>query len=70
MFFKEKGEYPILILDDIFSALDKEKIKNILKKLNNNIQVFITTTDLKRIDRKLLENAKLFEITDGLIEEV
>lgn len=64
----ENGEYPILILDDIFSALDNNKIKNIMKKINGNIQTFITTTELRRINKKLLENAKLFKVTNGKIE--
>ena len=64
----ENGEYPILILDDIFSALDNSKIKNIMKKINGNIQTFITTTELNRINKKLLENAKLFKVTNGKIE--
>lgn len=62
------GEYPILILDDIFSALDNSKIKNIMKKINGNIQTFITTTELRRVNKKLLENAKLFKVTNGKIE--
>ena len=68
---KEKtDDYPIFILDDIFSALDNLKIKNIIKKIDKNIQTFITTTDLDRIDKKLLNKASLFKINDGAIEEV
>jgi len=70
LFNNEKGTYPILILDDLFSALDNNKIKNIVKLLNNNIQTFITTTELERIDEKLLNNAKLFNVTYGNIVEV
>ena len=62
------GEYPILILDDIFSALDKEKIKNIMKKINSSIQTFITTTEVNRVNRKLLKNAKIIKVTSGKIE--
>ncbi len=70
VFNKEKGNYPILILDDLFSALDNNKIKNIVRLLNNNIQTFITTTELERIDETLLSNAKLFNVTYGNIMEV
>jgi DNA replication and repair protein RecF len=70
VFNEEKNDLPILILDDIFSALDNLKIKNIIKLLNNNeVQTFITTTEIKKIDKKLLENAKIFRIEDGIIEE-
>lgn len=70
VFKDSKGNYPILILDDLFSALDNKKIKNIVKLLNNNIQTFITTTELERIDDTLLSNAKLFNVTYGNIVEV
>ena len=70
VFKSETGNYPILILDDLFSALDNNKIKNIVKLLNNSIQTFITTTELERIDDTLLSNAKLFNVTYGNIKEV
>jgi len=62
IFIKEKGIYPILILDDLFSCLDAKKINNILKKLNKNLQIFITTTDLKNINTKILNNCTVFNI--------
>ena len=67
---EEKGNYPILILDDLFSALDNKKIKNIVKLLNNDIQTFITTTELSRINKKLLVNAKKFNVKNDAIREV
>ena len=36
IFKQVRGEYPILILDDLFSELDREKINNILKDILNN----------------------------------
>ncbi len=62
LFIKDKGIYPILILDDLFSELDAKKINNILKKLNKNLQIFITTTDLKNINTKILNNCTVFSI--------
>lgn len=62
LYIKDKGIYPILILDDLFSCLDARKINNILKKLNKNLQIFITTTDLKNINTKILNNCTVFNI--------
>ena len=67
--YEVKGNYPILILDDLFSELDYEKIKNILQLLNNQVQTFITTTEIDKISSKYLKNSKLFKIIDGTIEE-
>lgn len=39
------GEYPILILDDVFSELDENRRKRLLK-FTNRCQTFITTTDI------------------------
>lgn len=64
-----KENYPILILDDLFSELDQEKIKNIFKLLNKEVQTFITTTDIKMINKKQLVNAKKFKVNNGIIEE-
>ena len=53
---------PILLLDDIFSELDKNKKNNIIKYINNDLQVFITSTDLKNVSRKLLKNADIYKV--------
>ena len=60
---------PILILDDLFSELDEEKINNILNLIDQDLQTFITTTEIKNVDKKLLENAKIFHVSDGIVEE-
>ena len=38
------NNYPIILLDDIFGELDKQRIKNLSKLLSSLGQVFITTT--------------------------
>ena len=60
---------PILILDDLFSELDEEKINNILNLIDHDLQTFITTTEITKVDKKLLENAKIFHVMDGIVEE-
>ena len=64
LFKNNKNEYPILLLDDMFSELDNLKKNAIIKYLNNNIQVFITSTDINDIDNKLLDNAKIYNINN------
>ena len=66
--FKEKdGEYPILILDDIFSELDIEKRNRLIKYILNDVQTIITTTDVDCLDTELVSKAKIFSISDGMI---
>lgn len=42
----EVGEYPILLLDDVLSELDKERRENLINYIRSKIQTFITTSDI------------------------
>jgi DNA replication and repair protein RecF len=59
------GHYPVVLLDDMFSELDYKRQHSILSKLNQNAQLFITTTDLKTIDQTIIKEAKVFTIQQG-----
>lgn len=68
---KEKnGTYPILILDDLFSELDNKKINNIIKMLNKEVQTFITSTDIDRVNKDLLNDSYIFYTNNGKIERI
>lgn len=68
--FKEKtGQVPILLLDDIFSEIDSKKKRKLISFIPEDVQTIITTTDLKNINKKLLENSKIFEVFCGNIRE-
>ncbi len=70
LFKKQKGYYPILILDDLFSELDEEKIENILSFLSDDIQVFITTTNIKNFEKMNQKHYRGFHIENGKVLEV
>ena len=63
--FKETS--PILLLDDVFSELDDIKKNNVIKYLSNDIQVIITTTELKKINKKKFSSVSIFKIKNGEI---
>lgn len=66
--FKEfKNENPILLLDDIFSELDNTKKNNIIKYIASDIQVVITTTDLKKVSKNSFKSMSIFKIKNGEI---
>ena len=68
--FKQiKDDYPILILDDLFSELDKNKINNILNLISDDIQTFITTTEIDKVNQAIIDKCKLFELVDGRVRE-
>jgi DNA replication and repair protein RecF len=68
VFKKIKNEYPVLLLDDVFSELDINKKNKIISFLDKNIQVFITSTDIKNINKRLLINSKILNIKNGEIK--
>lgn len=64
--FKETtNDYPILLLDDIFSELDLKKKNRLVKYILNDFQTIITTTDLNMIDKSLVDKAKIFRVNCG-----
>ena len=64
-----KKENPVLLLDDIFSEIDKSKKNKLVKFINDNMQTIITTTDLRGLNKSLLEKAKVFYVKNGIVEE-
>ena len=65
------GDFPILLLDDIFSELDIKKKNRLIQYMIDDVQTIITTTDLNMIDEFLVERAKIFEISCGkVVKEV
>lgn len=64
---KEKtGAYPVLLLDDVLSELDKNRQDYILKSINN-IQTIITCTGLDEITRNIGDKIKIFRVKEGKI---
>jgi len=60
---------PVLLLDDIFSELDKTKRNKLIEHINNDIQVVITSNDTVGINKKILLNSTVFKIEHGKIIE-
>ena len=60
---------PVLLLDDIFSELDIKKRNSLLKIINeDDIQSVITTTDLKNINKKYIDDTYVFNVKNGYID--
>ena len=68
IFSKYKNSMPILLLDDVFSEIDNIKNNNLLKYLNRDMQVIITTVSLDKIDKSILKKAKKFIVNGGKVK--
>jgi DNA replication and repair protein RecF len=72
-FMKEiSGLTPILLLDDIFDKLDKNRVEQIIKLVADDHfgQIFITDTNREHLDHmiaKLETESKIFTIADGMV---
>lgn len=60
----EVGEYPILILDDVFSELDETRQKLLVDNLNV-VQMFITTAEIAHKNIFDKSNTTIFNIESG-----
>lgn len=70
-YLKEKtGTYPVLLLDDVLSELDKNRQLKLLDAINENVQTFITTPSISDIKEDLLRKSKVFKIENGNISEI
>ena len=58
------GEMPILLLDDVFSELDRNRRKWLLKYIEN-IQTFITCVDIESTSLQNEKDIKIIKVIDG-----
>ncbi|ERK59786.1 putative DNA replication and repair protein RecF [Gemella bergeri ATCC 700627] len=69
-YLKQKTEtYPVLLLDDVLSELDKTRQRKLLDAINENVQTFITTPSITEIKEELLKKSKVFYIKQGSVSE-
>ena len=67
--YEKQKEYPILLLDDVFSELDDARSRQLISILPESMQVFISSTD--KLDRSLFQNKEVryYEIIQGHCKE-
>ncbi|MFV8256956.1 DNA replication/repair protein RecF [Bdellovibrio bacteriovorus] len=67
---KAHGTYPVLMLDDVLSELDKAKRDALITFLHEiNTQIFVTTTDFTLPESFSLDQLRVVRIKDGQILE-
>ncbi|OWZ83469.1 DNA replication/repair protein RecF [Natranaerobius trueperi] len=61
----EKGEYPILLLDDVLSELDRARRKHLLNLTEARVQTFVTGTSRDDFKGDMLKKAQIYKIYEG-----
>ncbi|MGV8145356.1 MAG: DNA replication/repair protein RecF [Alkaliphilus sp.] len=64
---EEIEEYPVLLLDDVMSELDKKRQKQLLENLEG-IQTFITTTTIDKLNNIEKDNKKVFYVSEDSVD--
>ncbi|MBI4302514.1 MAG: DNA replication/repair protein RecF, partial [Chloroflexi bacterium] len=65
----QKGDSPILLLDDVLSELDARRRRLLQETATNYEQVLITTTDWDHLEPGLLAQAAKFQVSEGKLQE-
>ncbi len=65
---EEVGEYPILLLDDVLSELDRFRQTQLIEMFQEKVQTFITTTGIESVNIEKLDHAKLFYVQNGKLK--
>jgi DNA replication and repair protein RecF len=64
VFFAQREEYPLFLLDDIDAELDYARIGRLLEFLHGKIQTFVTTSKQSFVE-KFGTNATIFHVENG-----
>lgn len=65
----ERGEYPVLLLDDVMSELDEKRRIYLLEAIKDKIQTFVTTTNLHYFEEKIDKQGQIFKVEGGQINK-
>ncbi len=66
---EKKGEWPVLLLDEIMAELDARRRKDMLDFIGNPEQVIMTATESKHFSKEFVEKARIWHLDAGRISE-
>jgi len=69
IFCEKLNQSPILLLDDILSEIDLEKINILFQVLKGDYQIFMTATGVKNVKKTFLKNVTIFNVCQGNVEK-
>ena len=65
---EEKGESPILLLDDVLSELDSQRQKFLIQTLRD-LQIFITATEISPELSSSLPEKSIYRVLEGTVKK-
>ena len=70
LFQEQENKKPIILLDDLFSELDIKNKNRLVRYIPKDLQVIITSNDLKGINKSIRDKAKIFKIKDSEVRVI
>jgi DNA replication and repair protein RecF len=67
LMWRETGERPVLLLDDVLSELDADRRAYLLEHIDAHQQTFITTTEAERLPAGFTAGAQVLTVEDAAI---
>ena len=67
---EEVGEYPVLLLDDVLSELDRTRQSLLIDTFRGKVQTFITATGIESVGPDKIGEARLFNVREGSVTAV
>lgn len=61
----EKGEFPILLLDDVLSELDSDRKRHLLNLTEGRVQTFVTSTSREDFNKDMEKMSQVYFIDNG-----
>ncbi|MBE3558329.1 MAG: DNA replication and repair protein RecF, partial [Ktedonobacteraceae bacterium] len=61
------GDEPVLLLDDVFSELDRTRRQYLLHQITQHEQVLLTATDLTSFPADIMTHAHSYHVQDGTL---
>ncbi len=63
------GQWPVLLLDEVLAELDSQRRVDLIDRLAQCEQAFLTTTDLDLFSPEFVQKATLWQVEGGLIRQ-
>lgn len=66
---EEIGEYPLLLLDDVLSELDRNRQTQLIETFQGKVQTFITATGVESVDLGKLQDVGIYQVNGGQVSK-
>lgn len=69
LLYQLKGDYPILLLDDVLSELDDDRQHLLMSMIEGKVQTFLTTATIKGLNLDQLQAPDIFFVNQGSVSK-